>query len=358
MSKSWGRWIKNFGLLATVMFMDVSLMPGVATFAASSPSATIKLKGPSTTIMAGQSPTFTVESSGDTSGWEYQFWIDSSQGWKMVQNYSTNNHYTIQDIMPGSYEIVAYAMSSSAVKAQAWRSAVATTQFINVGSHVSLKPMSMMNNMESMEPMVQAVARNLMNPVYQFWWQGPNGHWTSSGNYSTMSMITVPYYPVSPAHAGTYHVMVYAKDGNAPATPANEIWSSEMSVNVMPTVDFQLSPSLISINAGSSASLTLSQVYPNGDPAMGMSLDNLDSIFTITNAHGQPASGFTISGFGVTNQQFVHGQYTFNNAPTLQSGTVMITAGANVSPGIYQITASDPDHMDVTSLPVHLLVNP
>ncbi|WP_053957793.1 hypothetical protein [Sulfobacillus thermosulfidooxidans] len=358
MSKSWVTRIKNVGLLATMLLIDVSIMPGMTALAASSASTTLKLIGPNAAIVAGQSPTFTVESSSNTTGWEYQFWMDSSQGWKLVQNYSTNNYYTIHDIMPGSYEIVAYALPGSSVKSHAWTSAIVTTRFVDVDSQVHLKTMPMMNNMASMEPMVQAMASNLIDPVYQFWWQGPNGHWTSSGNYSTISMITVPFYPVSPSHAGTYHVMVYAKDGNAPATPANEIWSPEMSVTVMPTVDFQLTPSLISINAGSSASLTLSQVYANDELAMGMSLDNLDSIFTITNAHGQPASGFTISGFGVTNQELVHGQYTFQNAPTLQTGTVVITAGANVSPGIYQITASDPDHMNVTSLPVHLLVNP
>ncbi|PSR35503.1 MAG: hypothetical protein C7B46_00485 [Sulfobacillus benefaciens] len=318
----------------------------------------LELVGPTMPVEVGQSPTFTAEDPANPTGVEYQFWMDSASGWKMVQNYSSSNSFTVKDIPAGSYQIVAYAMTPTQLKAQAWKQAIMASQFTNVGSTVSLTTMSLMNGMPVMGAMVQAMASHLLDPVYQFWWEGPNGHWTSSGNYSPSSMITIPSYAVSLDHAGTYHVIVYAKDANAPETAANEVWSRVLTVQVAPTVDFLLTPSLSAINVGGSATLTLAQVYTNGQPASGMSLDNLNSTFTITGADGKPALGFTISGFGVSQQVMTDGTYTFKDTPTAQSGSVVITAGSTVTPGIYQVIASDPDHMDSTSLPVDIVVNP
>lgn len=87
-----------------------------------------------------------------------------------------------------------------------------------------------------------------------------------------------------------------------------------------------------------------------------MSLDNLDSTFTVAGANGQPASGFTIPGFGGGSEAMLDGTYTLLGAPTRAVGTVDVTAGSGVAPGTYAVTASDPDHMDVTSAPVDIVV--
>lgn len=257
----------------------------------------------------------------------------------------------------GAFLALSYFPGAAALAAKA-STAVSSGPYLNGDSSVVLTPMTTMNGMPVMTPMVQAAATHVLDPVYQFWWQGPNGHWTSGGNYSSRSMMTVPPYAVSPDHAGNYHVVVYAKSANAPEAAANEVWSQVLTVMVSPTVDFSLTPSLSAMNVGSSADLTLAQVYTNGKPASGMSLDNLDSTLTVTGPNGDPATGFTISGFGVANQTMVQGKYTFDNAPTVQSGSLVITAGAGVAPGTYYVTASDPDHMNGTSLPVALVVNP
>ncbi|WP_134216328.1 carboxypeptidase-like regulatory domain-containing protein, partial [Pelotomaculum propionicicum] len=48
------------------------------------------------------------------------------------------------------------------------------------------------------------------NPVYQFWFQAPNGNWYSSGPYGSGNTFQLPN-PV----AGTYTVVAYAKDANS-----------------------------------------------------------------------------------------------------------------------------------------------
>lgn len=316
----------------------------------------LEIVGQGGNVAAGEPVVYTVENPTAPTGLPYQYWADSAAGWRMVQNYSPDNVYAMRDVAAGSYQVVAYSLTPAALKARAWHDAASASHIINVGSSVSLAVMGAMSGMTANSMTVQAAAKNLLHPVYQFWWQGPNGQWTASGNYSTDNMMDILPPTVAPAQAGTYAVVAYAKDANAPESAAYEVFSQPLSIKVSPRVDFVLTPASAAINPGGSAVLTLSQEYSTGAMAPGRSLDNLDSTFTIAGANGQPASGFTISGFGGGIEAMLDGTYTFLGAPTRAVGTVNVTAGSSVAPGTYTVRASDPDHMDATSAPVDIVV--
>lgn len=56
-----------------------------------------------------------------------------------------------------------------------------------------------------------AQAANISNPVYQFWWKTPSGHWHQTGSYSFAHV-----YELVPEESGTYEVVVYARSAAAP----------------------------------------------------------------------------------------------------------------------------------------------
>lgn len=311
-----------------------------------------------TTAKAGQPVSFTAAAA-TLPGALYQFWVHSATGWAMVQNYSSNATYMMKSSADGSYRVLAYALTPAQLKAGLWKDALTQETVLNVDSTLALSTMnsSTMSGMAGSPSMVTATASNLTHPVYQFWVESPKGTWRSSGAYSTDNTYNfLTASTVSPSVAGTYHVVAYAKDANAPENAAYEVVSQLATVNIAPTVDFALTPATQSIAADGSATLTLSQEYTTGALASEPNLDNLDSIFTITNASGQPASGFSIVGFGGTTEAMTNGTYTFSSTPTAVSGTVTITASASVPAGTYTVTASDPDHMDMTSTPVMITV--
>lgn len=58
---------------------------------------------------------------------------------------------------------------------------------------------------------INAVPTGFSSPVYQFWILAPGGSYTSSGNYSSSSS-----YTFTPNTAGSWQVMVYARESSAP----------------------------------------------------------------------------------------------------------------------------------------------
>ena len=62
---------------------------------------------------------------------------------------------------------------------------------------------------------VKAQATAITDPVYQYWVESPAGTWAQSGPYSTATT-----YAFTPTAAGTYRVVVYAKDPVALNTAA------------------------------------------------------------------------------------------------------------------------------------------
>lgn len=161
---------------------------------------------------AGSSVTFTASATDGGANPVYQFWVHGpSNVWQVVQNYSPTNTFTLPNLSPGSYTIAAYALDQQQVAAGAWNQVYGYTTVVNVDSSVSL---SVPSTSTAGSPVpISATATNITSPVYQVWWQAPDGSWSQSGPYSHTST-----YTFTPVTAGTYTVVVYAKDPYAPNT--------------------------------------------------------------------------------------------------------------------------------------------
>jgi hypothetical protein len=84
--------------------------------------------------------------------------------------------------------------SGSSVSQNGWVSLTTANQ-IAVGSNMSLN----------------AQVSGITTPIYQFWFESPQGGWQSSGAYSTN-----PNFAISAVTPGTWHVVVYARPKSAP----------------------------------------------------------------------------------------------------------------------------------------------
>lgn len=58
---------------------------------------------------------------------------------------------------------------------------------------------------------VSALPHGFMDPVFQFWWAGPDGRWQSSGPFAPAASFSVPA-----TEPGVWQVLVYAREATAP----------------------------------------------------------------------------------------------------------------------------------------------
>ncbi len=214
---------------ATLMLTTTMALFGVneLAWAAAVPVVTnLAAHGPNGIQAPGSTLTYTAVAHSTGGTVEYQFWQESPRGWSMVQNWSTKNTFTIPHSSRGSYPIVVDALTSQQIQAGDWSQAFHQTFIANVGSTVSLQvPTGSVTAGNSVT--VQASATSLIDPVYQFWYETPNGQWTGS-SYTTSSRFTF-----TPSTSGTYPVVVYAKDPVAPNTAEFSIWDTQpVSVNL------------------------------------------------------------------------------------------------------------------------------
>lgn len=164
------------------------------------------------TESAGATVTFTASATDAGSNPLYQFWVHGPNNvWQIAQNYSPANTFTLLNLSPGSYTIAAYALDQQQVAAAAWNKVYGYATVVNVDSSVSLT-VPPTGTVGSSIPLI-ATATNITNPVYQVWLQSPDGSWTQSGAYVHGNTFTF-----TPSAAGTYRVVVYAKDPYAPNT--------------------------------------------------------------------------------------------------------------------------------------------
>ena len=173
---------------------------------------------PSGVLTPGSSVTLSATATSTDGGSAlYQFWVRGIHGqWHQVQNYSTLSHYTLSSLSPGSYVVVVCSLDPSQFAAAHWTHAFLQTVVIDVGSSVVLTtPATAPVN----QPVaVTAQATGLTHPVYQLWWQTPDGIWHSSGAYTA-----TPSWTVTPSQSGSYRLIVYAKDPVAPATAVDAV---------------------------------------------------------------------------------------------------------------------------------------
>ncbi len=200
---------------------------------------------------------------------EYQFWVEDSHGWSMVQNYSPQNTLTLSH---GSQVVTVYALDKLAFAAGDWHSAVAKTVIISNQSAVSLSspPTGIAGNAVQF----QAAAKNLVQAVYQYWVENPHGQWSASGNYNASSRWTY-----TPSRPGTYHVVVYAKDLMAPNNASDAVFSRQ-TLTVAPSVPH-----------GYKLHLKLANPDPNLDNSNALLLGHTAQVEAIVqNANGQPVA--------------------------------------------------------------------
>lgn len=194
--------------------------------------------GPNGPQQPGTTLTYTATANGNGGTVEYQWWEDGPSGWKMVRNYSPNNTFTIPDAQAGSYPVVVYALDANQIAAGEWSQAQYQQFIANVASTVTLQgpftplptktpqPLGAPVNADvaAQHPITfTAHAQNLLDPVYQFWYETPSGHWVGT-DYSTQNTFTL-----TPTQSGLYRVVVYAKDPSAPNNATFAVWSSTLT---------------------------------------------------------------------------------------------------------------------------------
>ncbi len=157
----------------------------------------------------------------------YQFWLESEKGWSMIQDYSSSNMVRVP-LKSGSYIAAVYGLTQSQFDQHQWSQAQIATAVINAGSQVqlSLGPSAVQEQGVSLK----AHSTNLIDPVYQFWIENPNGQWTSSGGYQSSSS-----FRYVPPLAGTYRIIAYAKDRGAPNNGKDSVWSRVERMQAAPT---------------------------------------------------------------------------------------------------------------------------
>lgn len=176
---------------------------------------------------AGSTVAFTASATDSGSNPVYQFWVHGPNNvWQIAQNYSPTHTFTLSNLAPGSYTIAAYALDQQQVAAGAWNQVYGYDTVVNVDSSVALS-VPATGTVGSAVP-IAAAATNITNPVYQVWIRSPSGSWSQSGPYSPGST-----YTFTPTTAGTYTVVVYAKDPYAPNTAAYAV-VAEQHVTVGP----------------------------------------------------------------------------------------------------------------------------
>ena len=218
--------MKRHGIFGVLLTLGLTVSASSAVGAATASVSQLTVSGPNGTVAVNTAPVITATADGNGEQPYFQFWMEDAGGWRLLQNYSTNGTLRLPPLSPGSYVIVVYALDPAQMAAGAWSQALSKTLILNVGSQVTL---SLPSTALAGTPLsVTADAADLVQPVYQWWWQGPDGHWHASGNYQTS-----PQWTWTPPKSGTYTVVVYAKDLEAPNNATDAVWATE-TVTVQP----------------------------------------------------------------------------------------------------------------------------
>ena len=97
----------------------------------------------------------------------------------MALNYSTRNTYTIPRAASGSYPVTVYALNANQIAAGQWRNALSHTFIVNVNASASVTAQSPVTPTVGQTLSLAASSKNLIQPVYQFWVENPQGQWSS-----------------------------------------------------------------------------------------------------------------------------------------------------------------------------------
>ncbi len=190
---------------AAATLASTAMLAGLA-HAATAP-AEVTLTGSTIVATAGSNVTFTANAVGITNP-EYQFWVEMPDGkWVDAQNYSSSSAFVLKDVQSGNYLVAVDAMTSSEIAAGQWSQAVGSLAdgvFVNASDVLSL---STSNPAPGSTVTATASATNIFDPLYQFWYETPDGVWHQSGAYSSANTFTIPAF----TEQGAFKVVAYAK---------------------------------------------------------------------------------------------------------------------------------------------------
>lgn len=190
-------------------------------------ASNLVVQGPQGLLAPGTSVTVTAHALGHGGTPLYQFWIESATGWALAQNYSPTGSVDFGTMPAGSYVVVVYALDATQVAQHQWAQAAHQTLILNIGSQVTVQGPNTVLSGGSVS--LTADATDLIHPVYQWWWQNPEGAWQSSGPYQS-----TPAFTFTPHQTGSYNIIVYAKDPLAPNNATDAVWSAVMPITVHP----------------------------------------------------------------------------------------------------------------------------
>jgi len=197
----------------------VQSSPVTVTFTKNNSVCALTVTGPNGNQALGSSATFTATATDNLGTPLYQFWVHDANGWRTVQDYSTNNTYTLNNLQTGSYVIAVYALDQADKTANKWDWAYYKTFVLNVGSSVRLNAPASVQTGDTFN--VSAQSTGLTGAEYQFWYQTPDGVWHGS-DYSANSNFSI-----GASVEGTYKATVYAKDHYAPCTDQFSVWDTK-----------------------------------------------------------------------------------------------------------------------------------
>ncbi|TEB13603.1 Ig-like domain-containing protein [Pelotomaculum propionicicum] len=252
----------NIKKLSMLVILAVALTLALAVPAFASVTA-INVDGPDGVLPVGSNATFTATASNPGGTTLYQFWVHDQNGWATVQDYSSTNTYTMGNLQAGSYVFAVYALDQADKDAGNWAAAKYQSFVINVGSSVSLSGVYASNQIT-----LTAASINLTNPVYQFWYQKPDGSWVGTDYTSSAT------YSFTPAAEGVYKAIVFAKDPYAPNDDTHSVWST------VQTIEVAFPPYVQSVSAVNSGAEDIITVTFDGPLAAGSALPTASDFLT------------------------------------------------------------------------------
>ena len=251
---------------AAATLAGTAMLAGIAN-AATAP-AEVTLTGSTIVATAGSNVTFTASAVGITNP-EYQFWVEMPDGkWVDAQNYSSSSTFVLKDVVSGNYLVAVDAMTSSEIAAGQWSQAVGSLAdgvFVNATDTLSL---STSNPTPGSTVTATASATNIFDPLYQFWYETPDGTWHQSGAYSSASSFTIPAF----TEQGAFKVVAYAKSPLAVNDGEGALISNVMAGNASLaniTATLSSTPSaetgIVATFDQSGSSASISETLPTSD---------------------------------------------------------------------------------------------
>ncbi len=268
----------------------MSILPATAVMAMTTPTVTpgsVHLSGP--IRPTNGSVTFTASASDPNGTAEYQFWVESPNGqWTDMQNYSTNNTFALATPSQGDYLVVVDVLDQAQVAAGDWSQAQTTLpDGVFNGSTVSVASNASGSVSKGTLVTLTATSSGIFDPLYQFWYQEPNGTWHQSGPYQSSNQFTF-----TAGMSGTYKFVAFAK---SPEAANNQHGALQSNVGTQ-------------VAYGTASQVVLTMASPTV-VANGSATDMLTA--TVEDSHGDVVANFTGTVVVQVANPQGHGAFTF-----------------------------------------------